>query len=110
MTRSDADSEIRGLLQQIETAIAAGHMVNPSSGSAVEMLFTALSLLPLGSPESAKLMADFPLLLKYRAETEGASQHQEAAVDFLVFGKENGLSGLIIPKFDFLIYARPPDA
>jgi hypothetical protein len=83
--RNDADAKIRGLLQQMETAIETGHMAAPSSGSAVEMLSLALSLLPLASPDGANLIADFPLALKQRAEAEVASQHPETQVDFLVF-------------------------
>jgi hypothetical protein len=84
---NDADAKIRGLLQQMVTAIETGHTAAPASGSAVEMLSLALALLPLASPDGANLMANFPLALKQRAETEAASQRPETQMDFLVFAK-----------------------
>ncbi len=42
---NDADAKIRGLLQQMVTAIETGHTAAPASGSAVEMLSLALACL-----------------------------------------------------------------
>jgi hypothetical protein len=98
-----ADEKIRGLLQQIVTAIETGHMAAPSNGSAVEMLSLALALLPLASPDGANLMANFPLALKQRAETEIASQRPETQMDFLVFA--NLVSSLLASTE----YANPTD-
>lgn len=84
---NDADAKIHGLLQQMVTAIETGHTAAPASGSAVEMLSLALALLPLASPDGANMMANFPLALKQRAESEAASQRPETQMDFLVFAK-----------------------
>ncbi len=43
--------------------------------------------MPLASPDGANMMANFPLALKQRAETEAASQRPETQMDFLVFAK-----------------------
>ncbi len=87
VSSAQADEQITSALGQVETLLDEGHVTSPAGGNASDMFSRALMLSSFASPAGLRAMAEFPLVLKKRADAEQAAGHMDTSVRFEVFAE-----------------------
>jgi hypothetical protein len=87
LSRTDADAQLASLLEKIEAFLDEGHVTSPAAGNASDTFSRALMVSSFASAEAIQKLANFPSVLKKRAEAQKTAGHTDISIRYEIFAE-----------------------